>query len=457
MRATRSKNISANNNNQNNVTNNVNKSNINNQNKNSNKSTINNVNNKINNVQRQLNQLTRQMSYRILNRNPFSQSNWYHTRNPGLYQQVNAYHDNALAEYVYGLFHPDAVYRENLNIKAPSILPIPTTNFAFKETFTIAPNSYGNFVLVWSPNYLGSMDRIPVVMKHTQLNGKNTHGYFSNLYFDVSNEVDGNSAATHFKAQTFKHINQQFNKYRLTSACLKVKYTGKVLNQSGMMSACASFMEFPRTAICVPDDTPMTAEYEVPNLYPQLQRIGDFDTIRQGQWAKTVSIVDEPSGITCVYIPTDTLSQAFVDNADTITSKDITDFYPIAPVGCIGTQWYSRSANISFDVCGYGIVGDSTETPCITIETYYNYEIIVNEDQLPYFRPTVPKIETKQAEDVQRITQKVASTVGTITTTKSHEDAGVMGRIRQALNVGRRIYNAIEPYMALTKLGLKLV
>lgn len=453
MRATRKQVNGVNNNNNNNNNKNVNKSknsnNINNNN--------NNINNKINSVQRQINNLTRQLSYRILNRNPWSQSNWYHTRTPGLYQQVNSYHDNALAEYVYGLFHPDAVYRENLNIKAPSILPIPTTNFAFKETFTLSPNTYGNFVLVWSPNYLGSMDKIPKVMKHENLNGKTTNGYFSNLYFDVSNEVDGNSAATHYKAQTFKNINQQFNKYRLTSACLKVKYTGKVLNQSGMMSACASFMEFPRTAVCVPNDTEMVANYEVPNLYPQLQRLGDFDTIRQGQWAKTVSIVDDPSGITCVYIPTDTLSQAFVDNADTITSKDITDFYPVAPVGCIGTQWYSRSANISFDVCGYGIVGDSTETPCITIETYYNYEIIVNEDQLPYFRPTIPKIEMKQAEEVQRITQKVASTVGTITTTKSHEDVGIMGRIRQAIGIGRRVYNSIEPYLALTKLGAKLI
>jgi hypothetical protein len=95
-----------------------------------------------------------------------------------LYKQINDYHDNMLAEYVYGLFHPDAVYRENLNIKAPSILPIPTTNFAFKETFTLTPNSYGNFLIVWSPNYLGSMDRIPIIMKNKQIDGENAHGFF---------------------------------------------------------------------------------------------------------------------------------------------------------------------------------------------------------------------------------------------------------------------------------------
>lgn len=410
-----------------------------------------NVGNQLSRINRQLNRLA------ILNYKPFSQSTWYHTRQPMLYKQINDYHDNMLAEYVYGLFHPDAVYRENMNIKAPSVLPIPTTNFAFKETFTLSPNSYGNFVIVWSPNYLGSMDKIPQIMKHTQLNNEEAVGYFSNIYFDNSNELDGNSNATHFQAQTFKHINQVFNKYRLTSACVKVKYTGKVLNQSGMISACASFMEFPRTAICMQKSSNMTSTYEIPNNFSQLMRLGDFDTIRQGQWAKTISIVDEPSGITCVYIPTDTLSQAFIDNADTLTAKEVKDFYPQSPIGGVGTQWYSRNANISFDICGYGIVNDATDIPCITVECFYNYEIIVNEDQLSFFRPTTPKIEMSAAEGVQRMTQQVASTVGTVTTTKMHDEPSVMGKIQQAINTTKKWFNYAEPLLDVLKLGIKLV
>jgi hypothetical protein len=428
----------------------------NNKNQNNNKTNNNSTTTKkkdqlINKLQKQVARLT------LLSKRPFNQSTWYHSRDPTLFKQVNDYHDNMLAEYVYGLFHPDAVYRENLNIKAPSILPIPTTNFAFKETFTISPNSYGNFLLVWSPNYLGSMDKIPKVMNQTQIDGESAVGYFSNIYYDVSNDLDGNSNAQHYQAQTFKHINQVFNKYRLTSACVKVKYTGKVLNQSGMMSACASFMEFPRTAICMKQSASMTSTYEIPNLYPQLQRLGDFDIIRQGQWAKTISIVDEPSGITCVYIPTDTLSQAFVDNAETLTEKGVSKFYPLSPVGGVGTQWYSRNANISFDICGYGIVNDASDVPCITVECYYNYEIIVNEDQLSFFRPTTPKIEMKEAEGVQRLTQQVASTVGSITTTKMHDQPNIMTKIQNAIATSRRWFNNIEPLINVLKLGIKLI
>lgn len=201
----------------------------------------------------------------------------------------------------------------------------------------------------------------------------------------------------------------------------------------------------------------MTSSYEIPNNFPQLMRLGDFDTIRQGQWAKTINIVDEPSGITCVYIPTDTLSQAFVDNADTLTSKSIQDFYPQSPIGAIGTQWYCRNANISFDICGYGIVNDATDIPCITVECFYNYEIIVNEDQLSFFRPTTPKIEMSAAENVQRMTQQVASTVGTITTTKMHEEPTIMSKIQQTMRTARKWYSNIEPLVDIFKLGIKLV
>jgi hypothetical protein len=452
MRNTKTNN---NNNNLNNNNSNQNRTNITKKRRNNNNNTNNNNNRKkIRNRNQIIRNLRQRLSTMVLEKQMFSNDTpWYHTRQPGLYRQVNSYHDNALAEYVYGLFHPDAVYRENLNIKAPSVLPIPTTNFAFKETFTLQPNIYGNFVLVWSPNYLGSMDRIPEVMKHKQINGINANGYFSNVYYDVNETLDGNSMATSFQAQTFKHINQQFNKYRLTSACIKVKYTGKVLNQSGMMSACASFMEFPRTAVCVANNTTMSSTYAVPNEFPQLQRLGDFDTIRQGQWTKTINIVDEPSGITCVYIPTDTLSQAFVDNADTLTAKTITDFYPQEPANAIGTYWYSRNANITFDICGYGITTEN-QTNCITVECYYNYEIIVNEDQLSFFRPTTARIETKQAEDIQRMTQKVASTVGTITETRSHESPSTMSKIATAIRQGLQY---AEPYLPLLKLGTMLL
>lgn len=388
--------------------------------------------------------------YKILSKNPFN-NKWNHVNEPGLFQSINNYHDNSLAEYVYGLFHPDAVYRENLNIKAPSVLPIPTSNFAFKETFTIVPNDKGNFVLAWNPNYLASSKAI---LKNTPGSWDQQSGFFSNVYYTNDPDLDGNSVARYWRGQVFKHITQDFNKYRLTSACLKVKYTGKKIDQAGMISACASFMEFPRTTVAHDtSQTPMPASYYIPDQFPQLQRLGDFDTIRQGQWAQTVSLVNEPDGLTCVYIPTDPLSQAFVDDGDTITAKNITTYSPAFPSNSLGTWWNSRAASISFDVCGYGIFNPDA-VPLITVECFYNYEIIVNEDQMPFFRPTVSQLTNKQVQEIGSVVNKITSTSGTIVSTVKHEEPSIFAKISRAINQGLRYVDKFAP---LVKLGSLII
>lgn len=414
-------------------------------------------NKKIKKINTNLNALLRTLNVPMMNRTYnkgiIKTQGWNHTKMPGLKGQVNEYHDNALAEYVYGITHPDVVYRNNLNIKCPSIIPIPTTNFAFKETFTINTNDKGNFLLIWNPNYLGSSDGLLKVLGPSIPSPlpdwmPNAYGLFSNLYWTNSNYLDGNSPAAEIKAQVFKRVVQPFNKYRLTSACIKVMYTGPVLDQSGTMSACASFMEFPRTGILKNPVAEQPATYLLPDNYTQLTRLGDFDTIRQGQWARTVNIVDDPKGITCVYIPTDSLSQAFVDNADTITAKDIRPF-ALTDQHTRGVAWKSRAANISFPICGAGIKKGTTDV--ITVECYYNYEIIVHEEQLPYFRPTVQQMNNNRMEQVTKDVDQVASTVGTIVRTQTHDSPSTMSKISQALayvgRVGSEIMNSIGPLM----------
>lgn len=409
----------------------------------------------ITNLNALLRNLNVPMINRTYNKGIIKTQGWNHTKMPGLKGQVNEYHDNSLAEYVYGITHPDVVYRNNLNIKCPSIIPIPTTNFAFKETFTLNTNDKGNFLIIWNPNYLGSSDGIQKVLGPSIPSPlpdwfPNAYGVFSNLYWTNDNFLDGNSPAQDIRAQTFKRVVQPFNKYRLTSACIKVMYTGPVLDQSGTMSACASFMEFPRTGMLMNSASDPPATYMIPQQFTQLSRLGDFDTIRQGQWARTVNIVNDPKGITCVYIPTDSLSQAFVDNADTITAKDILP-YALNAANMRGVTWKSRAANISFPICGAGIKKGSTDV--ITVECYYNYEIIVHEEQLPYFRPTVQQMNNKQIEQVTKDVDQVASTVGTIVRTETHENPSIMSRIANALGyvgkVSSEIFNSIGPLMKL--------
>lgn len=374
---------------------------------------------------------------------------FHNKRIPGLKSSVEDYQQNINADYVYGLYHPDVVYRENLVIKSPNIVPIPSSTFAFKETFYTKPNEAGNIVFCWNPNYLGSSDEI---VRYSQPQGVGSYtGHFSNLLYCNDESLSGNADTAQWEAVRFRHVTQDFSKYRLTSACIKIKYTGKVLNQSGQFSACASFMEFPRTVMLYANQVNPPATYNLPlAITPQLRRLGDFDNIRQGQWARTVNVVAEPDGITCVWLPVDTLSSVFVDNADSVDPKIDQDFYD---EGNFGKIWVTRNANMSFAICGYGISNGGEATNNICVECYYNYEILVREEQMPYFRPTlVDSRLAANAKDLASVVNTISQTAGTITETKKHDAPSVASRIRTAIGRGYNMLTNLAPLVKIASL-----
>jgi hypothetical protein len=373
-----------------------------------------------------------------------SRDTYLHEREEGLKTKYADYRDNVLADYIYGLYHPDVVFRETLQIKSPSYMPIPTTSFKFKETFTITPNQLGNFVLYWYPNFLGTSSELTRIHKPgPEVSATDFNTSFSTCLVNSHSNLDGNTQLLNgWYAMAFKHVQQDFEKYRLTSACIKVKYTGKVLNQSGMLAAAATYVKQPRVLVSVPATDVQPGSWEVPLAdTTRLGQFCDFDNIRQGQWADTCSVITDPDGITCTYVPTDPLNQVFVDNATTIDAInhnnqwDGSRFY---------TSWSPTNANISYVICGYGI---ESSTSCITVEAYYNYEIIVKQEQYPYFNPTVAshKIHDHK-ETIDRVTTAVLAN-GLVSHTKNHDAPGVWTRVRGAFSKAGQIMTDVLPYI----------
>lgn len=431
----------------NNKTNNKN-NNKNNNNKNNNNNVNPNVNNLNKSVMRKLNELNKLININskgIFNYNKLLNNKYRFINNKidGLKTAYADYRDNVLADYIYGIFHPDIVFKENLNIKSPSYLPVPTTSFRFKETITLQPNSRGNFVIYWYPNFLGTQ---------TVLNSM--YDFYDNcnyslVYFNNDEYLSGQvKSEGNWKAFSFRSVSQDFQKYRLTSACIKVKYTGQVIQQSGMLAAAASYAKSYITLAGRLHDRSEFSEYEVPPEFtPPLGMFTDFDNIRQGQWAQTCSLVNEPDGITCTYVPTDPLNQVFVDNGTTIdqgTSEVITGEY----MKTIG--WLPKNANISYAICGYGIQSDS---PCITIETYYNFEIIVRQEQYPYFNPTSGEPKLMRNVGLINSIQNMLTVSGLISKTKNHDNNSVWTKIRNAFKKASNTYKDVFPYIsAISKL-----
>lgn len=353
--------------------------------------------------------------------------------------QYAEYQDNVLADYIYGLFHPDIAYRDKLDIKSPSYLPIPTTTFRFKETFTIKPNVAGNFVLHWNPNFLGSTSEL----KRLYADYVAYDTYYSNISVNVDSGLTGyTDMATGWEAVPFREVAQAFQKYRLTSACIKVIYTGKVIDESGMFAAAATYKNVSRT-VCRnrSEDLPIT-NYRLPDsVASQLASFGDFDNIRQGQWALTQSIIENPAGITCIYVPTDPLNQVFVNDSTLInyerqmTSTADHYYYTLSPT----------NANISYTICGYGL----PDTTCVTVESYYNFEIIVAQEQNPYFNPTLAKPSLLKNSTFLSTVGSLVSSMGLIKDSRKFDDKSILGKVRAILSRGvskfKDLYQVLGP------------
>jgi hypothetical protein len=395
----------------------------------------------LNSLKKQLNDLKSQLKAVKPTPVPRSMKN-VHEREEGLKELYAEYQDNVLADYIYGLYHPDVVFKESLDIKSPSYMPVPTTTFKFKETFTIIPNSRGNFVLLWLPNYLGTSEAIVRIHKPEGYQDP-IEGVFSNCYVNSSEDLDGNAALLNgWKAHTFKHVAQDFQKYRLTSAAVKVKYTGKVLDQSGMLAAAATYIRTPRSVYMYPVAGTAPAEYSLPiQATASMSQFCDFDNIRQGQWADTCSVVSDPDGITCTWVPTDPLNQVFVDNAATI---DAISHQRVWEGSNVVAHWTPTNANISYAICGYGI---ASQTSCITVEAYYNFEIIVKQEQFPYFSPRVAHTKLlNHKETLQRVTDLVSSQ-GLVSHSKTHDSPSVWTKVRGAFTKAGRIAADVYPYI----------
>lgn len=366
-----------------------------------------------------------------------------HEREPGLKDKYRDYTDNLLADYIYGLYHPDLVFNECLDIKSPSYMPIPTTTFKFKETFNITPNRLGNFVLHWLPNFLGTDAEMTRIHKPDNIGENDFSTHFSNVYVNSSDAINGNSMVLNdWYAICFKDVKQDFEKYRLTSACIKVKYTGKVIDQSGMLAACASYSRTTRQLLSVPINNDVPSSWYIPIANTRnLAQYTDFDTIRQGQWTKTCNVVQDPDGLTCTYVPTDPLNQVFVNNGTTIDAVDHTITWDGARYL---SSWYPTNANISYFICGYGLPANLT---CVTVEAYYNYEIIVRQEQYPYFNPRVAHSTlSKNMDGIGKIITDVASS-GLISKTITHEQPSVWTKIRAAFSKGAGVVRNVYPYL----------
>ena len=370
-----------------------------------NKKTLNKVLNKVNNIQNNVKNIKKQYKKKGYKGKKTKRSknadvinfggNSHIPQNPIKLRKMNpqkamtsilSTNKRNLIQYIYGLIHPDIAISECMQVKKPSGIPIPSTTFGIKRNLTLKTNSSGNLALIWVPNYLCSLqgfkDLHSTYPINSQLTGNITvaNTAFTNLWYTNSDNLDGAKLTDIvWNAHPINTLSQDFARYRLTSALIKVKYTGNKLNQAGMMYSSASYKQLPYITAASGTMATTLSSNSVENADDYFMKFNNFDVTRNGQWNKSVNVTANANGLEALYVPTDPMNDVFakdgfVTSTEKTTGTESSNLY----VCC----QYPNNTNIKYSFVCQGL---PASTACVTVETYYNFEIIVEQEQMPYF------------------------------------------------------------------------
>lgn len=289
-----------------------------------------------------------------------------------------------LIQYIYGLIYPDRAISECLQVKKPSSIPIPSTTFGIKRNITLTTNASGNLSLIWIPNYLMSVNGMKELYKEYKLNGELTQDIntntakFTNLWYCNDAGLTGSRVKLGWHGYPIAGLNQDFARYRLTSALIKVKYTGNKLNQAGMMYSSATYKQMPYTT-AVSDDSNAINSNRIQDYSDYFDVFTDFDVTRNGQWNKSINITANANGLEALYVPTDPLNDVFqkdgfIQSVEKTLKQETSSLFSVS--------LFPSNTNLKYSFVCQGLPPSSA---CVTIETYYNFEIIVEQEQMPYF------------------------------------------------------------------------
>jgi hypothetical protein len=138
-----------------------------------------------------------------------------------IFQKLESIRKLQQNEYWATLMHPER-YK---NCKIPSPMPIPSSSFQLKNSFYLTPNVSGNACVIINPYYLNSDDLLKstvYVNNDSSLTGTETSNYFY--------AVDGG-----------QRIPKVYNSYRLVSASVVARYTGRFDVVQGLIGGAIIF------------------------------------------------------------------------------------------------------------------------------------------------------------------------------------------------------------------------
>lgn len=163
--------------------------------------------------------------------------------------RMNAYYNQNLYNYLYGLVNPERAVQNKLSIKFPAYYPMPTQTLHIQNDFTVKINENGTAFITWRPNFVTSQkieeSRIKnYIFKNFTINGLNdpemvsgTSMNYSQLTINNDGELNGQDVTNVGNVfYSFRPIELNIKKYRLIGAKLVLRYNGRSDEESGSIT-----------------------------------------------------------------------------------------------------------------------------------------------------------------------------------------------------------------------------
>jgi len=320
---------------------------------------------------------------------------------------LNYYHTQ-LSNYIYGLAHPEVAVNSSNIPKAPNYVSIPTSNITFREAFDIVPDSNGEFILYWTPNFLASKEGIEKRSGHSCTHySRNWLG----TYNEEHKEFGYYPVAAYMPPKSFV-------KYRLVSAGCKITYKGAIIERAGIISHCLTYKAFPMVFFKEDDSDWVGQSAYIGAVDPTVwnDTLVNLDTtiIQNGMWNGVQNVQKNQTVFVCA-VPTDPSDFVFEDDAyfyqaatateelqrQVIHVQDVPEDAPQYDIKmCVQLPEDGTPASYIFKGT------DLTHDAKLYVEQFYNFEVIPTEESAPLLRPRKTDLTSSQLEKAKEVINK---------------------------------------------------
>ena len=321
-------------------------------------------------------------------------------------KQISQFDNAKNYEYLNNLLYPI----KKKGVKIPSQIPVPTCSFQLHNFLTYKVNDAGFDVFGMNPWFLAADTIIgtPIVVKNIECHINKDVGMY---FYCNSPNLDGTTEQPDFFfpgsfSQTIPYV---YEKYRLVSACVEVRYIGQIDQASGVIGGGITYTKSDSLGAKY---IIITSQNEYPTRNKYYGPYGNFELIRDSFYHSENLCLE---GLRMLYFPLDNSFNEFKK-----ILKDYSGFKNVgiyqSSLGALATieikDDYFKSG---FNWFVYQQGSPISETRNFRVDYYLNYECIPRAEFLNYMpisidlRPNISEelrkkfIEEVQGQAIQKI------------------------------------------------------